>query len=208
MDVSSTVSKVTTIEVDGMLWKPVPGATVSAEEFVEARALIREIHRLERPSPWAMDDRAQECNAAMGVFGRWTRAEPEFQRKTTEEHEADLERRLAEADAQAAEEMAQAENDRAERAARFDPERAQAPLALLEEQGVLTDQVRERDEIVRQELFPAMDETKLQEHLARLDAGIAAGHMLSRRLPRRWVIRRRPPMSGWLPAECGECALM
>ena len=33
------------IELDGALWEPVPGAAVTAEEFMAARSLIQEIHR-------------------------------------------------------------------------------------------------------------------------------------------------------------------
>jgi len=52
--------------------------------------------------------------------------------KAVEEYEADLEHRLAAADARVVAEMAQAEKDRAERKARYDPEQAQARSALLE----------------------------------------------------------------------------
>jgi hypothetical protein len=31
-----------TIELDGMLWKPVAGAAVTAEEFLAVRSFIRE----------------------------------------------------------------------------------------------------------------------------------------------------------------------
>jgi hypothetical protein len=42
--VGSNVSAVS-IELDGELWEPVPGASVTAEEFITARSLIQEIHR-------------------------------------------------------------------------------------------------------------------------------------------------------------------
>ena len=44
--------------------------------------------------------------------------------KTVEEYEAEMEQRLAEADARVVAELAQAEKDRAEWAARYDPRRA------------------------------------------------------------------------------------
>jgi hypothetical protein len=42
-----------------------------------------------------MEDRAGEYDAALGIFGQWTRAEPEFCLKTAEELEAEIEQRLA-----------------------------------------------------------------------------------------------------------------
>jgi hypothetical protein len=52
----STVSAVS-IELDGELWEPVPGATVTSEEFAAARSLIQEIHRSLWWNPWWMTER-------------------------------------------------------------------------------------------------------------------------------------------------------
>jgi hypothetical protein len=59
--------------------------------------------------------------------------------KTLEEYETALQQRLAVTDAQLLAKEAQAEIDRAERPKHCDPEREQARLALLEEQGILAD---------------------------------------------------------------------
>jgi hypothetical protein len=53
------------IELDGLLWEPVPGSAVSAEEFIAARSLIREIHEPLWWSPWVLTDRAAEYDAAL-----------------------------------------------------------------------------------------------------------------------------------------------
>src|ERR1035441_2902609 len=52
-----------TVEVGGKLWKPLPGATVSAAEFTYARSLIMEIREAEQWNPWAREDRAGEYEA-------------------------------------------------------------------------------------------------------------------------------------------------
>jgi hypothetical protein len=56
---AATVSGVT-IELDGLLWKPAPGAAVTAEEFLAARSLIGEIHQSLWWNPWVLTDRAAD----------------------------------------------------------------------------------------------------------------------------------------------------
>jgi hypothetical protein len=46
------------VEVDGMLWKPRRGATASSGEFIWARSLVAELHRLDAWNPWVLEDRA------------------------------------------------------------------------------------------------------------------------------------------------------
>ena len=164
-----TVSGVA-IELDGELWEPVPGAAVTAEEFMAARSLIQDIHRSLWWNPWWMTERRAEYDAAWEACGQWTRTDPDPDppRKSVEEYEAELEHKLAEAEAQAAAQQEQTEKDRAERAARYDPQRAQVRLALLEEQGMLADKVRERDEIISRDLFPLIDDRQRDRHLAAL----------------------------------------
>jgi hypothetical protein len=65
-----------TIELDGKRWKPVPGATVTAEEFTAARSLIGQVHQQARWSPWVMQDCAREFDAALEACGRWTSTDP------------------------------------------------------------------------------------------------------------------------------------
>jgi hypothetical protein len=111
------------IEVDGKRWVPVPGSTATAEEFTAALSLLHEIHRQARWSPWVMQDRAGEYDAALKVCGQWTSAEPK-PRKTLEELQAELDQREADADAEFLAAEAQAEKDRAERAQHYDQDRA------------------------------------------------------------------------------------
>ena len=52
------------IELNRERWEPRPGATATAEEFIAARSVLQEIHSLMGWSPWVMEDRAQEYDAA------------------------------------------------------------------------------------------------------------------------------------------------
>lgn len=125
-----------------------------------------------------VDDRAAQNMTRPGRLAGSGSARTRTQNLPTrrvEEYEAELEQKLAEAEAQAAAEEEQAERDRAERAARYDPQRAQARLVLLEEQGILADKVRERDEIISRDLFPLIDDSLRDSHLAALEPVIAAG---------------------------------
>jgi hypothetical protein len=82
---------------------------------------------------------------------------------------------MAEADARFLAAEAQAEKDRAERAKHYDQDRAQARLALLEEQGILAGKVRERDEILSGELFPLAPEEEKRRLLANLVCDVRTG---------------------------------
>jgi hypothetical protein len=53
------------IELGGERWEPRPGAAATAGEFIAARSLIREIHALMGWSPWVMEDRSEEYDAAL-----------------------------------------------------------------------------------------------------------------------------------------------
>lgn len=183
---------------------------MTAEEFMAARSPIGEIHRSLLWNPGCMADRAAEHDAAWEVCGQWTRAKPDVLSKTIEEYEAEVEQRLPEAEARAAaEEEEQADRDRAERAALHDPGWEQARLALLEEQDVLANKVRERDEIISRGLFAAMEDSKRDKCLAGLEAAIAAG---------QWAVSELadlvsdpepvPDKRGWPPAERRELFLV
>jgi hypothetical protein len=65
---------------------------------------------------------------------------------------------------------------------RAQPARAQGRLALLEEQGMLADKVRERDELISGDLFPGMAEDKRDSYLSRLAVQITAGQQARRAL--------------------------
>jgi hypothetical protein len=197
------------IEVDGKRWIPAPDSTATAQELIAALALLHEIHEQLGWSPWVMQDRAGEYDAALKVCGQWISAEPEPPGKTLEEYEAELDQRMAEADARFLAAEAQAEKDRAARAEHYDPDRAQARLALLEEQGILASKVREREQILSGDMFPAAPEQKKRRLLADLERDIAAK---TKKVDRFIAVigdpETVPDAKGWLPAERREMALV
>ena len=197
-----------TIELDGMLWKPEPSATASGEEFAAARSLIVEIHELERWNPWVREDRAAEYEAAVAIFGQWTRAEPGFWEKTHEEFQAEHELWLANLQASTKAEAARRSQERAARAAAYDPERVQARLALLERRAVLAADVEEQDGIAFRQLFPAMPEDARQQRLAELRRRIAEASAAVQDLTgRAGDVETVADENGWLPAERREFVL-
>ena len=195
--------------MDGKRWVPVPDATATAEEFIAALSLLHETHQQIRWSPWVMQDRAGEYDAALKVCGEWTSAEPESPGKTLEEYEAELEQRMAEADARFLAAEAQAEKDRAERAEHYDEDRAQARKVLLEELGILDSKVRERDDIISGELFPGAPEQDKRRLLANLERDIAAK---TKEVDQLLAVVGDPETvadaKGRLPAERREMALV
>jgi hypothetical protein len=136
------------VEYGGKVWVPVAGATAIAEEYVAARALLDEVHGQAWWNPWLLLEPSPEYEAAWEICGQWTTTEPKPPPKPLEERWAEVEQRLADADAQFLAEEAQAEKDRAERAKHYDPDRVQVRLSLLEEQGILNDAIRDRDEFL------------------------------------------------------------
>lgn len=198
-----------TIELDGERWKPVSDPAASVEDFVAARALIHEIHQQALWSPWALQDRAGEYDAALAVCGQWTRTEPKPPSKTLEEYEAEFEQRLADADARFLAAEAQAEKDRAERAKHYDQDRDQARLALLEEQGILASKVRERHEILEGALFRSAPEADRRKLVAGLERDIAARTTeVDKLLAAIGDPETVADAQGWLPAERRERALV
>jgi hypothetical protein len=156
-----------------------------------------------------MQDRAGDYDAALQTCGQWTsRDDPAEPRKTLEEYEAELEQRLAEADARFLAAEAQAEQNRAERAEHYDPERAQVRLALLEEQGILADKIRQRDEILSGDLFPLAEEKARRRLLADLERDIAAKtHEVNELAAVMGDPETVTDAKGWLPAERREMSL-
>jgi hypothetical protein len=196
------------IEADGMLWKPLPGATTSAAEFTRARSVVSEVLASEAWNPWVMEDRAAEYEAAMGVLAQWTRAEPGVRRQTPAELRADHERWLADLRADIKADTARCEQERAARAASYDPDRARARLALLEQQAVLAMDAEERDEIAAGELYPAMPEEDRQRRLADLDVTIGHTRVVADELSQlAGDVETVADENGWLPSERREYAL-
>jgi hypothetical protein len=197
------------IEADGMLWKPSPGAAASAEEFLRARSLITQLHQAVCWNPWLLEDRADEYAAAWEVCSQWTRAEPDYRPPAAEELEAGYERRMAEADARFEEQETRAECERAERAAHYDPDRAHARLALLEERGVLAEHIAKRDETASRPGYDSPSKERRKAQLAWLDKTIAA---LETEIARLGTIVGEEETvcdeAGWLPSERREQSLV
>jgi hypothetical protein len=194
-----------TIEVAGMLWKRRPGAVASAAEFAQARSLIMEIHQLEEWNPWVREDRTGEYEAAVAVFGQWTRAEPDFRQKTDEEIQAEHEQWRADLEISTKAEAVRRNQERAARAAAYDPEWAHARLALLEQRAALDAAVEERDGIASRQLYPAMPEDARQQRLVELDRTIAERTVAVQDLAGRMGDAEAvADENGWLPSERRE----
>lgn len=181
-----------------------------AEEFIAARSLIGEIHQRCRWSPWVLQDQASEYEAALQTCGQWACTDSAPPAKTVEEYVTELDQRLVEADARLDAEQAQADKDRAERARHYDPERHQVRLALLEEEAILADKIRQRDEIVSDGRFAFDDDKDRHRKLvASLERDIAAR---TREACDLAAVVGDPESvadaDGWLPAERRELALI
>ncbi|QFG23725.1 hypothetical protein [Actinomadura sp. WMMB 499] len=186
------------IKVDGMLWKPKPGATATAEEFTAARTSFREINRDGRWNPWVLDERRAELDEAMAIMDQWTRAEPGHRRLTMKQMEARWERE----DRRLERERAAADKQREARKKHYDPERAQARLSLLEDQSFFehlqTELVAFRDG----SRSPGMESIKRQKEMAELETKIESAQKSVKRLeaevgdPEEVIDE-----NGWLPSE-------
>jgi hypothetical protein len=131
------------VEHGGLLWKPGPDATASAEEFIAARELIIALHREQEWSPWVLNERRDEYEAAKAVFVQWERAEADYRPLTVEEFEASCR-----AEGKAAE---SAQNTRWQaQATEYDRERANARLVTLQLEAMLRDHERERQQLLDQ----------------------------------------------------------
>jgi hypothetical protein len=201
---SGSASSGEVIEVDGLPWKPRPGATCSSEEFRWARSLILEIHRDAAWNPWVREDRTQELKQAMGVFEQWTRAEPDFRPWTAEELDAQMAGRDAEFQAH----QAERDRQRTARVALYDAGQEQARLALLEQQAILRHRTEELHDLRERRRFPAMPEQRRHEQIAELERSVAAVRSEAVRLQEavgdaEAVVDER----GWLPKERRELSL-
>ena len=197
-----------TLELDGFLWKPKPGTTVTAEEFVRARSVMRDIHRAVEWNPWVQEDRAEEYAAALEVIGQWTRAEPGYRPQSADELRSTIDQQVAADRARLDAERERAQQDRAERAARYDRERDEARLALLGQMAILAGKTRERDQLASGELYPAMEDERRQEKLAKLDVDIkAAARTVDELTPVVGDAEAVWDEHGWLPSERRALAL-
>ena len=122
----------------GCLWKPVAGATVTFEAWVEARARVLEINRDRIWNPWRSDERETEWQEATAVFVQWDRAEPGFRRMT----QAQVDAWLVDEDAKFKAEQEAKDRQRKARIPMHDAKRHGQLQALLEQEAHLRSAVR------------------------------------------------------------------
>lgn len=151
------------------LWRPKPGATSTFEEHVAARALFVDLHQDQFWNPWRMEGEAAAMERAQQVMEEWDRAEPAFKPKTKRQLDAEMKRW----DREFERERADREAQRQKNLQRYDPEREQARLALLECRSILDHQLHESAQLRSGEAFPAMDPKRRAEKVAELDEAIA-----------------------------------
>ncbi|MFK0042419.1 hypothetical protein ACIQTW_21495 [Paenarthrobacter sp. NPDC090517] len=150
-------------ELEGMLVAQRPGATSTFEEYAAARATLIHINNDAQWNPWVHDDRASEKHSALLVMEQWQRAEPGFRQLTVPEMEEWLDevgRRSEEKHAAAA---IRQEQDKK----RYDPEREQARLSLLEQESILSHQHEEMVEL-QTGRYPSMSEDRRAVKIAEL----------------------------------------
>jgi hypothetical protein len=136
----------------GFLWKPVVGATVTFEEWVQARTRVLEISRDRIWNPWRSAERKTEWQKATAVFVQWDRAEPGFRRMT----QAQIDAWLADEDAKCKAEREAEDRRRKARVPLFDAKRHGQLQALLEQEAYLRNAVAERDRLTDSTSFPLM----------------------------------------------------
>jgi hypothetical protein len=171
-------------------------------------SVVQNIHRTVEWNPWVQDDRADEYAAALEITGQWTRAEPGYRPQPAEELGSTIDQQVAADRAHLDAERERAKQDRAERAARYDRERDEARLALLGQMAILAGKTRERDQLASGKLYPAMEDERRQEKLAKLDADIKAAARTVDELTA--VVGDAEAVwdeHGWLPSERRALAL-
>ena len=156
-------------ELDGLLWKPVDGATVTAKEFAAARALFSAIHDRAVWNPWEAEDRKSELDAAMAAMEQWTRAEPDFRQLTDDEVRECMARRRAEFE----QEREAREQERQARVPLYDVQRFESRLALLEDRSVLASKREEIEHLRTEAAFPAMDDQRRAKAILELEQAIS-----------------------------------
>lgn len=149
--------------LEGMLVAPKPGATSTFEEYLTARATFTEINHAAWWNPWVYQDRATEERSALAVMEQWQRAEPGFRQRTDQE----VEDMLDEAGRRSAEKLAATAARQERDKKRYDPEREQARLSLLEQESILS---RQHEEIAELQTgrYPAMNEDRRTAKIAEI----------------------------------------
>lgn len=150
------------------LWRARPSATSTFEESLAARDLFMDLHRDQFWNPWRMEDQTTELGRAQEVMQEWDRAEPGFRRMTKRQLDARMVRR----DRDLERRRERAEKERQANQQRYDADREQARLALLEQQCILRHKQAEVAGLRSGESFPAMDQKRRAEKVAELDGSI------------------------------------
>ncbi len=162
------------VVIEGMSWRPRPEATSTVEEFTAARTRFQDIHAVAEWSPWERDDHAAELDAAMAVMGQWTRAEPNFTQRPTEEVMAELHQWLAELPERSRLEAQAQRRTFDGRRESYDKARHDARLEMLEVASILAQRIDDRTRLATKTAFPAMDDTRRAAQIAELDVEIDA----------------------------------
>ncbi|GAB2722897.1 hypothetical protein ACX801_21095 [Arthrobacter bambusae] len=151
-------------ELAGMLVAPRPGATSTFEEYAAARATFLEINDDARWNPWVHEDRASEERSATAVMEQWTRAETGFRQLTDPEVQEMLDEVGRRSNAEFAADAARQKRDKE----RYNAEREQARLSLLEQESILS---RQREEMVelRAGRYPAWSEEHRAAKIAEIE---------------------------------------
>lgn len=145
------------LEHEGLLWRPKPEATSTAEEFLASRARFIALRQESHWNPWVPEERAVEVERAMAVINQWGRAEPGHRYLTEEEVEARFAEMGREHEAPVAAVKRRQEQDRE----RYDLDREAARLALLEEQAVLGRQLEDLGHPLPRPAVPPRDQQDL-----------------------------------------------
>lgn len=145
-----------------------------------------------------MDEEAASLEQAMRVMEEWERAEPGFRRKSDREVEV----QWTAMDRKFEREQTAREAARQEQLLRYDKERAEARLALLEAESVLDHKLRELAQFKSGEAFPRMAHQQRGARVMELEQAIATRRAQVKSL--RPVVgdpEDVPDSSGHLPAD-------
>ncbi|MCV7229085.1 hypothetical protein [Mycolicibacterium komossense] len=193
------------IEHDGMLWKPQRAATSTAEEFIAARGIFKEINCDSRWNPWVRDDRKAEFERAIDVMDQWRRAEPGHRMLTPWQ----IELRWARQDKARERACTEESREREARKAQYDEDRWTARLALIENQSKLEHEISELAKYQDGPLFPKIVPKRGEELVAELVQSIERRRLEIDRLA---TVVGDPEsivnQNGWLPTECRDYMLL
>ncbi|GAB3488277.1 hypothetical protein [Flexivirga lutea] len=168
MGTTTTVIPTGAIEHDGMLWKPREGATATADEFLAARTLFIQLNHEAMWNPWIRDEREADIDCAAEIMGQWQRAEPGHRHMTIKQWEAEQTRRERAREKERAEDEARRERDKE----RYDEQRFNARLRLIEVRSRLDYEMAELTGYRDGTRFPAMDAKRREQGIQELEGNV------------------------------------